>query len=520
MPTSTVGLNLAVYFTALDADGNALAKEDNGIQGVAGDTDTTLTLNFGLASSSQLGANDPFEIVVGSSASKDMRIGYLHDGSGITEPGGTSDYTAEEARLSYRVVGSGNSGFTLVPDGAAAGTGGNDFLLEFGDNLIEFELLYEYTEGAGADAVEKYWISRHRVNVVLPADQADAPLAFKDTNTVDGKWYRYEEGWQVYRFYPAESGLIELPQATGGSGEYVYKLLDVSDDTTGEAKLPAGMEIFDSSSLRVSRNPDAADTSTLALAKQLPNDGSFTAAQLAINTDSADAVADGTIIDGDGGGEATYSATNSFPLQLGGRPTMASSNDIDYYFLRYEVSDATDPTSKIMIEFNVEVHRRPLVAGVDRVRPPAAPYAILASYTPLGDQCVPDPDGVMYSVPDLGKTYNPGIKTYEVTVPTAIDTLHLRVAVDSDATVRMNRVRASDAYTVVNFTATDAAFAPNIADSGTDRATVGAEIRSKLLAAYDNAGIEHRPRITSTCGTVTWRPRADADRCLSSSSTW
>ena len=175
----------------------------------------------------------------------------------------------------------GLCGFTLVPDNdGTAGEGGNDFGLKFGDNLIEFELLYQYTETIEGTPTPKYWLSRHRVNVVLPADQSEDPLAFKETGTVDGKWYRYEEGWQIYRFYPAESGLIDLPQATGGSGEYIYRLLDVTDATTGEAKLPDGMVIYNSDALLVARNASAADTSTLALAKVLPNDASFAACLL------------------------------------------------------------------------------------------------------------------------------------------------------------------------------------------------------------------------------------------------
>lgn len=482
-PATTSNLRVPVDFTALDSAGNATTSENGGIQDTSdGDltANTHLALDFGLASSSMLGVEATQNIVVGTQ-SKEMRIGYDHTSpiQEASDPG----YTAETVRVSYRVAGSGNAGFILVPSNAGTqGGGGHDFLLEVGNNLIEFEVLYRYTDGTD----EKYWTSRHRVNVTLPEGQDLEEFKFvKDTTDLDNAWYQYEEGIQIYRQGLAY-GLIELPQAEGGSGNYTYRLLDISDDDAGVATLPDGMHIYDSDV----RNIDRDLTTTTAVQVNgvdkltLVNDASFDTQELTYSTTN---------------GSITIADDNDFPFYLGGRPEMASANDIDYYFLRYEVED-TDTEKKIMIEFQVQVHRLPLDRPIVDERPDAAPYAMLASYIPLAlGTCEPvaDAEGtIKYTIPDLAVRYNPATEEYDVWVPATVDTVDLRVAVGMGVDVWMNRNKADSAYVRPFSTADNAEFAPNVVNDPAGRqAAVGTKIETKMREAYKAIELEETDEI-------------------------
>ena len=494
MPTSTEGLRIPVAFTALGTGDADLDAAGGGIQDTSdgaydGGGTTHRNLNFGLASTSRLGDAVRQQVVVGT-ASKNLRIGYNHAADVAF-----TDYSAEVATVKYRVSGSGNAGFVRVPNNAGtAGSQGHILLLETGNNLIEFEVLYEYTEGAGDAAVEKYWTSYHRVNVVLPREQETDALEFvkgtKDISDLQGAWYRYEEGIQIYRF-GLQHGLIELPKAMGGSGDYTYKLLDITSDDAGTGQLPAGMRVYDSSTLQVERNLDTTTSVQVNGVDKLTlvNDSEFDTDGNGSNKGLHHVSGSGAIQDTDG---ATTLTADNFPLQLGGRPSMVSANDIDTYFLRYEVED-NDTNKTISIDFQIEVHRLPLDAEVPTVRPVAAPYAMLATYTGLDRECNVMSDGpVTVTEPDLSVRYNPDKFEYDVTVPTTIDTVDLRVAVDSSTVVYMNRNRASGNYIrAFSLAAGDAAqYAPNVTSDGGLDATVGAAIKIKMRGAYRQ--IEHK----------------------------
>ena len=488
---ATDNIRVNVSFTALDDMDAALDADEGGISNPAptedgGGENTSdrerLVLSFGIASSTEVGEPERYDVKVGSAA-KHARIIVDDDITG-TRP------VRESFVLSY-IVYRGDNG--VLPKGTTDGeleSEGEIIRLVPGQNIISFKLQYDY-RAAATDATSTV-TSYHQVNMdvdpgVDPADRTPLQWADQDAAAaIAGNTFQYEEGVQIYR-RGLEYPLIKLPQAEGGNGGgLTYTLKEVNQG------LPDGMEIYASSSLQIRRGDLVVDSTTITTDDVDSFRGKDGTLKTTYDTDQnfgdcdvpGHSVGDppGECDNAGGSGDVEidfYNTTTGaifdnpltadtvetepsagdgapFPLALGGRPNMISSNQIDDY--PEMVYSVTDGAQTLELRFSIRIHRDPLPKSVRDQRPEDAPLAMHASYAPLDNECNALGSEVDFTVDNLAEQYRTGTHSYTVVVPTAIDKLDFWVVASSTDKVYRDRSRARSTSTLANLAlATDAA---------------------------------------------------------------